>query len=219
MPLGMGPPADRDRAAEVLIGTAVGTYLLARRWHAGPRAHPCRCDRPGVGPGLACWFVVEPPAGIEPATPSLPSMLGEFTTPCRTSRAHTTTLVRGAVEGWVVGRRQVPRSTVSGKSLARAPSGVVWPGMNADPGGPRPPATGTSGALLSSDDFRVERRANGDASSVMARTVRRLLLVVSGRASWEGICGLDQLGGGVSRAAGRSRSQCDAGSPLQARSW
>jgi len=21
-----------------------------------------------VGPGLACWFVVEPPAGIEPAT-------------------------------------------------------------------------------------------------------------------------------------------------------
>jgi hypothetical protein len=30
--------------------------------------------RPGVGPGLACWFVVEPPAGIEPATPSLPWM-------------------------------------------------------------------------------------------------------------------------------------------------
>jgi hypothetical protein len=26
----------------------------------------------GTGPGLACWFVVEPPAGIEPATPSLP---------------------------------------------------------------------------------------------------------------------------------------------------
>jgi hypothetical protein len=30
------------------------------------------CDRPGAGPGLGCWFGVEPPAGIEPATPSLP---------------------------------------------------------------------------------------------------------------------------------------------------
>src|SRR5215217_4239911 len=28
--------------------------------------------RPGAGPGLSCWFGVEPPAGIEPATPSLP---------------------------------------------------------------------------------------------------------------------------------------------------
>src|SRR5918996_1901428 len=28
--------------------------------------------RPGGGPGLTWWFVVEPPAGIEPATPSLP---------------------------------------------------------------------------------------------------------------------------------------------------
>jgi hypothetical protein len=28
--------------------------------------------RPGMAPGLGCWFVVEPPAGIEPATPSLP---------------------------------------------------------------------------------------------------------------------------------------------------
>jgi hypothetical protein len=45
---------------------------MARRWHAGPRAHPCRCDRPGSAPGLSCWFGVEPPAGIEPATPSLP---------------------------------------------------------------------------------------------------------------------------------------------------
>jgi hypothetical protein len=29
-------------------------------------------NRPGGGPGLAWWFGVEPPAGIEPATPSLP---------------------------------------------------------------------------------------------------------------------------------------------------
>jgi hypothetical protein len=29
-------------------------------------------DRPDVVPDLSCWFAVEPPAGIEPATPSLP---------------------------------------------------------------------------------------------------------------------------------------------------
>ena len=28
-----------------------------------------------AGPGLSCWFGVEPPAGIEPATPSLPFVL------------------------------------------------------------------------------------------------------------------------------------------------
>jgi hypothetical protein len=55
-------PADRGRMSAA----------MARRWHAGPRAHPCRCDRPGSVPGLSCWFGVEPPAGIEPATPSLP---------------------------------------------------------------------------------------------------------------------------------------------------
>jgi hypothetical protein len=32
--------------------------------------------RPGGGPGLSCWFGVEPPAGIEPATPSLPCIPG-----------------------------------------------------------------------------------------------------------------------------------------------
>jgi len=45
---------------------------MARRWHVGRVAHPWAWHRPGVGPGLCCWFVVEPPAGIEPATPSLP---------------------------------------------------------------------------------------------------------------------------------------------------
>jgi hypothetical protein len=34
--------------------------------------------------GLTCWFIVESPAGIEPATPSLPSRRGGFTTPCNT---------------------------------------------------------------------------------------------------------------------------------------
>jgi hypothetical protein len=39
------------------------------RWRGSPSY---RCDRPGVGPGLSWGVVVEPPAGIEPATPSLP---------------------------------------------------------------------------------------------------------------------------------------------------
>ena len=98
--------------------------------------------------------------GFEPLTPCMPLMCGWFTSPRTTSLTHATEQVKGAAEGWVVGRRQVTRSAVSGKSLARAPSGVVY-GTNtgAIPRNPRPPATGTSGALLSSDDFgsSVER--------------------------------------------------------------
>jgi hypothetical protein len=37
------------------------SLAMARRWHAGHSAHPWTCNRPGVGPGLSCWFVVEPP--------------------------------------------------------------------------------------------------------------------------------------------------------------
>jgi hypothetical protein len=70
-------------------------------------------------PGLSCWFVVEPPAGIEPATPSLPSMRGRFTTPCSTSCAHMTAQVKGAVEGCGMERREVTCSAASGKFLAR----------------------------------------------------------------------------------------------------
>ena len=62
---------------------------------------------------------VEPPAGIEPATPSLPSMRGWFTTPCVTPRPRTTTQVRGALEGGVVGRGELRVAQLSGKSLAR----------------------------------------------------------------------------------------------------
>jgi hypothetical protein len=47
------------------------------------------------------------PAGIGPATPSLPSMRGRFTMLCNTSRPHTIAQVRGAVEGCVVGRSEV----------------------------------------------------------------------------------------------------------------
>jgi hypothetical protein len=46
-------------------------WFLANLWQtavAGPSAR----NRPGIVPGLTWWFGVEPPAGIEPATPSLP---------------------------------------------------------------------------------------------------------------------------------------------------
>ena len=53
----------------------VHTTALVTRWQiAGKRQFRAlrAWKRPAAGPGLCCWFVVEPPAGIEPATPSLP---------------------------------------------------------------------------------------------------------------------------------------------------
>jgi hypothetical protein len=54
-------------------------------------------------------------------------------------------------------------SGVGPSAGARLPAALPGSCAAAPPAKPRP------GALLSSDDFRVERRANGDASSVMAR--------------------------------------------------
>ena len=59
------------------------------------------------------------PPGSSPATPSLPSMRGWFTSPRSTSCDHTTAKVKGAAEGCVVGRSEVARSAVSGEFLAR----------------------------------------------------------------------------------------------------
>jgi hypothetical protein len=64
-------------------------------------------------------FVVEPPAGIEPATPSLPSMRRRFTMSHATSCPHTSAQVKGAAKGWIVWRCEVTCSAASGKSLAR----------------------------------------------------------------------------------------------------
>jgi hypothetical protein len=69
--------------------------------------------------------------------------------------------------------------------------------------------------------LRVESRASGGASSVMASTVRRLLLVVSGRprgrASREGVRRLDQLGGGHEPRCRSVEVAVRPSSPLQAR--
>jgi hypothetical protein len=56
--------ADRDAAIAPGAESADRGHMsaaMARRWHAGPRDQTRRCDRPGVTPGLACWFGVEPP--------------------------------------------------------------------------------------------------------------------------------------------------------------
>jgi hypothetical protein len=47
----------RALTSREITKTAGVLGAMARRWHAGPRAHPYRCDRPGVGPGLACGFL------------------------------------------------------------------------------------------------------------------------------------------------------------------
>jgi hypothetical protein len=56
------------------------------------------------------------------------------------------------------------RSAVSGKSLARLP---VWPGMNADPGGPRPQPDGPCGA--ENDAGAPDRRRGTCTASVPHR--------------------------------------------------
>ena len=99
---------------------------MARRWHAGRIARPWAWRRPSTRPGLGCWFGVEPPAGIEPATPSLPSMRRWFTTPCSTSRPTQPCRSEALRRVGFVGRGEVTCSVVSGKSLARHCSRTTW---------------------------------------------------------------------------------------------
>jgi hypothetical protein len=68
--------------------------------------------RPGTGPGLACWFGVEPPGGIEPPTPSLPFVLS-----C-TYREWVQLSVTGVT---VVDRQEPTEPGVDGTGMARSP--------------------------------------------------------------------------------------------------
>jgi hypothetical protein len=52
--------ADRDAAIARELNRLIEgrvSAAMAWRWHAGPRAYPCQCDRPGVtlGLGLLVW--------------------------------------------------------------------------------------------------------------------------------------------------------------------
>jgi hypothetical protein len=97
---------------------------MARRWHVGRVAHPWAWHRPGVGPGLCCWFVVEPPAGIEPATPSLPSMVGPFGGQRGTSLRSIELQVAGLIDDREMGCCEAVYGAAAGKSLARSPVGA-----------------------------------------------------------------------------------------------
>jgi hypothetical protein len=84
---------------------------------------PGTWNRPAFSLVRAC---VEPPAGIEPATPSVPSMRGWFTTPCSTSRAHASAQVGGPATPLLVRRGEAERGVVPGKSLARHAPIRIW---------------------------------------------------------------------------------------------
>ena len=66
---------------------------------------------------------VEPPAGIEPATPSLPSMVGPFGGQCGTSLRSIELQVAGLIDDREMGCCEAVRGAAAGKSLARSPVG------------------------------------------------------------------------------------------------
>jgi hypothetical protein len=109
-----------------LDGEGFSARSLVLRWNGSSWTREGTPSPPG-GPKLYGAAAIGPstvdavciPAGIEPATPSLPSMRGRFTKLCSASRDYTTAQVRGAAEGWVVSRREATPSTASGKSLAQ----------------------------------------------------------------------------------------------------
>jgi hypothetical protein len=75
--------------------------------------------KPDATRRLTCGVVVVELRGFEPLTPCMPSMLGWFTTPDDTFRAHTITQVGGIVAGWIMRWGKATRGADSGKFLAR----------------------------------------------------------------------------------------------------
>jgi hypothetical protein len=94
------PCIDSKRSNRAGKSLAHGGYRLLGMQQTG-----CRTRRE-----LLVWGGT--PAGIEPATPSLPSMRRWFMTPCGTARSRTTAQVRGTVEGCVVGWAEAASSRV-----------------------------------------------------------------------------------------------------------
>jgi hypothetical protein len=90
-------------------------------------------NRPGTRPGLGCWFGVEPPAGIEPATPSLPSMVGPFGEQRGTSLRSTEPQVASLIGDREMGYGEAVCGAAAGKSLARMQIivGLAGPGRAA----------------------------------------------------------------------------------------
>jgi hypothetical protein len=126
--IGRAPPlGDRnrtDRGLEPGSGHPVIVLPLSPQYRQYRRTSHSRPDqrRTGIAAARSAWSS----AGIEPATPSLPSMVGWFTMPHSASHPHTTAQVRGAVGGCVMGQSEVAHSAVSGKSLQGPLGGRVW---------------------------------------------------------------------------------------------
>ena len=70
--LAVATGARRDRELPRSVLVRLLTVLSGKSLANGGWKRSGTWKRPGIRPGLACWFGVEPPAGIEPATPSLP---------------------------------------------------------------------------------------------------------------------------------------------------
>ena len=179
---------------------------MARRWHAGTKAHPWASNRPGTRPGLSCWFGVEPPAGIEPATPSLP-WIGRLA-PCyatfrqlprhRQSRSYgATSREQGLPDGTPSARRprtprcahsrrvgQVPADTRSDELEAIGGAGGEPRPEPAEAGSPRPSRWRSAAPPKRSPD-------PGSTTSPAAVPSRRcgvlLLLRPGGRGWWRGV--------------------------------
>jgi hypothetical protein len=81
-----------------------------------------------------------------------------FTTPRHTARGHTIAQVKGAVEGWVVERREAARSTVSGKFLAHQSSFDIRAGTR----GRR--QSGTGGPIGPIDPWLTKRMISPSAA-------------------------------------------------------
>jgi hypothetical protein len=106
-----GPGRRRTSTQRVQVG-------LANLWQTAVGGSRSR-DRSGTGPGLSCWFGVEPPAGIEPATPSLPSMVGPFGGQRGTSLRSIELQVAGLIDDREMGCCEAVCGVAAGKSLAR----------------------------------------------------------------------------------------------------
>ena len=112
-------------------------------------------------------------------------MRGGFTTPCGTPCHHTTAQVKGGTEDWAVGLREVTRGAVFGKSLATT-SG--WSMARRRSGSPLRKLT----ALRCTAVFRrlrVERKANGEASPVMANAAAAMVAMAEKSASIRSVLG------------------------------
>jgi hypothetical protein len=91
---------------------------LANLWQTAV-AGPPGIQQAGHVPRLSCWFGVEPPAGIEPATPSLPSMVGPFGGQRGTSLRSIELQVAGLIDDREMGCCEAVCGAAAGKSLAR----------------------------------------------------------------------------------------------------